>query len=198
MSKIASGHSHLIVSGWLDDDQFIPALWVSAPHELIDSATPRTKDENEWWVEAFTTDGASVVSVPMTVRKVPVCGTLKSRLHLSAHLPISPELMAISVKNKRGELYRRESKVRGHLNFATKVPAKLKRGLFKLGLRIDSAVPSDGGYIVLRWESPYSPPTPMELKRVDSSVVELEVDLNEVPGGESCKLVAVYNDGIRS
>ena len=188
---------YVIVRGRIEEDRFIPGWWVTPSREMLE-AWPLPSEDSGWFAAAVDEEDRVLARAVATVTDTNICLTDDFQIDVGALLPLPPRTAAVTIAEGDREVYRREVPAQPNITFAEVLPEYFEREPTRVALRIQGHVPSEGAYVVLRWETSGSAPWPLQIIAAEAAEVWAEVDLTNVPGGRDCRLVAVYHDGIHT
>jgi hypothetical protein len=188
---------HLVIIGRIEDNRFVPGWWITPSRELV-KAWPQPTESTEWAVAALDHEGGVLARALAAAANVPICRTEEFANYVSALLPLPDSAATVVVLHGDSEVYRRTVPQPSRITFSERVSKSLRRGRLRVTLRIDGPAPAEGAHVVARWEARGADAAPLGIIPATDAALTLDVSLDDVPGGEDCRLVAVYHDGVRA
>jgi hypothetical protein len=194
-----NGPSHLLIAGKVRNESFEPSWWVTPSADMLPALRAAYRDaSSNWWVRAITADGRVLAAAAARVTETAICFTDGRETRMTALLEVPAATATVAVGEAEREAYRRQVLPPAVVTFASDLGDRLERQQTNVKVKIAGEVPQHGAFLVLRWDAPRAAPEPLGLTPVIDNDPSLLVDLTHIPGGDECRLVAVYNDGIHT
>jgi hypothetical protein len=143
-------------------------------------------------------EGGVLARALASAANVPICRTEEFVNYVSALLPLPDSAATVVVLHGDSAVYRRTVPQPSRITFSERVSKSLRRGRLRVILRIDGPAPAEGAHVIVRWEARGADATPLGIIPATDAAPMLDVTLKDVPGGEHCRLIAVYHDGVRA
>jgi hypothetical protein len=187
---------YLHLTGTVDArGRFSAGWWSTVPAEL--GSAPATDDASAEW-EAVALDQADEVRSRSTalLAAQPICpGGIQWRFE--AVLPVPDDAASVAVRTSGTEVQRRPVLPPAAVRLNVGASRQLARKPTTVDVQIDGPPPGPGAYLVASWVPLGEAPISLGLVPVAAEApLGFPLDLETLPGGDGCRLVVNYFDGI--
>lgn len=188
---------YLLISGHLDEAGDFVNDWWGSP-EIEGTHQPEHAAPTGWDAVALDRSGEVLTEAVASVSDLHRCGsTLRS--HVTALLPVPAEAATIAVRHHDRPVFTRAVPQSATLRMADTLTDRPARARVEVPVDIDGPAPGEGAYLVSYWQAPHQPIAPLGVTELSGNTrAGLNVDLTSVGGGDNCKLIVVYFDGVRA
>lgn len=189
---------YLHITGTIDaHGGFSAGWWSAASTESVPNTLAADDEQAHWQAVALDEADETLSRVPAPRTAQPICpgGT---QWRLAALLPVPDDAASVAVLAGGNEVLRRAIPPPAAVSVDVGPSRRLARHATTVDVGIEGPTPVPGAYLVANWGAPGRPPVTLGLVPVvDREAPVFPLDLTTLPGGDGCRLMVSYFDGIR-